>query len=153
MDPMGSCGVGFINWQIHAGCMRLRRRIRPIDLWGILHEMLDGCSVKYLVIDGLDEMEECRSKYHTNVRADFLKRLWETISATPTRLLIVSRYDLDIERVIPTDLGPATAVMQCKIDMLQIAEDLERVARHEMEAKFATNTPEAREEIVRALVT
>lgn len=126
---------------------------KPVDLWRLLREMLIKRSISYLVLDGLDEMEEHHANYHAGLRAEFMKCLREMVSKTPTRLLIISRFDPDIERDLQADLGPAAAVVQAEIDMQQITLDVESVARHEVDGKFRTRTPEAREQIAKELAT
>jgi ankyrin repeat protein len=127
---------------------------KPMDPWSILRSMLIKGASTYLVLDGLDEVEDRTGKYATGVRAEFLRSLLTTMRGTTTHLLIVSRYERDIEEVLSSRNpdGERGTIVQSEIQLQQTAVDVERVAQHQLSSMFPTWTEEQRNNVVTALV-
>ncbi|KAJ9156763.1 hypothetical protein NKR19_g4227 [Coniochaeta hoffmannii] len=127
---------------------------RPMDPWVILRSILTKSASTYLVLDGLDEVEDRTGKYASGVRAEFLRTLLASIRGTTTRLVIVSRYERDIDEVVSAcNTGEErVSVVQSEIKLQQTAVDLERVAQYGVSSMFPTWTAEQRNDVVAALV-
>lgn len=127
---------------------------KPLDAWAILRSMLTRNASTYLVLDGLDEVEDRNGKYNTSVRADFLRTLLGTIRGTVTHLLIISRYEQDIEQVLSgrNPEGEYVTIVQSEIQLQQTAVDIKRVAQHRVSTTFPAWTGEQRNNVVADLV-
>jgi hypothetical protein len=128
---------------------------KPMDVWAMLRSLLIiGVSV-YLVLDGLDEVEDRTGKYATGARGDFVRSLLATVCETTTRVLIVSRYEREIEDGLSSgsaDKRPVD-IDQIAIRLQQTAIDLRRVAEHRVSTMFPTWTEQQRDGVIAALVT
>ncbi|KAB5575375.1 hypothetical protein GE09DRAFT_1091785 [Coniochaeta sp. 2T2.1] len=127
---------------------------KPVDPWAILRSMLTRNAYTYLVLDGLDEIEDRAGKYTTSGRSDFIRTLLATIRETVTHLLIVSRYEQDIDQVFRSRNSEQEEpiLAQSEIQLEQTAIDIERVAHHQLLKMFPGWTEDQRQNIVAALV-
>ncbi|KAB5518135.1 hypothetical protein GE09DRAFT_1156720 [Coniochaeta sp. 2T2.1] len=127
---------------------------KPVDPWTILRSMLTRNTSTYLVLDGLDEVEDRNGKYTTTARSDFLRTLVATIRETATHLLIVSRYEQDIEQVFRSRNSEQEEPIMSpsEIQLEQTAIDIERVAHHQLLKMFPAWTEDQRQNIVAAVV-
>lgn len=111
---------------------------KPTDLWVILQSLLSRVPPAYLVVDGLDEVEDRNGKYTVGAQAAFLRSLLATLPQTKARLLIVSRHEKDIDRGLTVGdvAGSHLIVVKSEIQSQQTTPDIKSVAQRQVSSRF-----------------
>ncbi|CAI4218956.1 unnamed protein product [Parascedosporium putredinis] len=122
------------GWDHVEAAMESAEKGEPVDLWATLRALVTQLPPVYLIIDGIDEVQDQQVKYQGGVRTSFLKRLRQELSSSAARVLIMSRYEPDIEEALST------------------TADIKVVARQQVTSRLTSLSPEVQDKLVTEVV-
>ena len=120
-------------------------------LWELFRSILRVIPNSTLAVDGLDECTQTDTHWKAakeNVRQDFLEELKVSIENTTTRVLVVSRDEVDIRSGVYFDVGnnATQTVCECRLSRNDVQPDLALFSRNMVDQRLPNKDDALRQE-------
>lgn len=125
-----------------------RGRATNAAVWSMFKSLISRNQEFIFVLDGFDEYAR-----NEEDRAEFLRELKSTVAGTPTRIMIVSRDEIDIKSELSSDVEVAKGqrLLECKVAVEDVATDVKLYSKSVVDKKLASKTEGTREKLASRL--